>query len=788
MRKKYITATKLQKPASGFWRYAFLVAIFLQATSLSFAATEWRVSGLNMTSTSNSGVGISGSSYNGNSSKGLIFTAGQSGQVIDAIGIRLIGVSPFNQSSTLKLTIASVNQTTNALTGILATDTVTFTSPTGSDFATSKEYTFGPASLHHIALLNLTSGTKYAMTVWGATGNVVTLAIATPYQASVYTASQTAGFSFVGLETAGNAFTSYNYFLAVGKSSNAAATASVVTHVPCHGGSEGSVTVTVSGGATPYSYAWSTSPVRTTATISGLTAGAYTVTVTDATSLSLISSTTVTEPATLSANASVLTNVNCNGNSNGSVTVSVSGGTTAYSYSWSTSPLQTAATATGLAYGTYWVTVTDAHSCTATSSTSVTQPLTLSANASVVSNVNCYGNSTGSATVSASGGTAAYSYSWATSPVQTGATATGLSTGTYWVTVTDANSCKATASATVTQPSAALLANASVVNHVGCYGNSTGSVTATASGGTAAYSYTWSTSPMQTGPTASGLAYGTYWVTVTDAHSCTATASATVTQPATALSASAEVVNNPICYGAATGSATASGSGGTEPYSYTWLTSPVQTNATATGISAGIYWVTVTDAHSCIATSSVTLTQPAQWWPEVPTGETTPCQNSANLYTAVAGKTNYVWVISAGGSITAGGTSTDNTVTVLWNSAGAQSVGVKYTENTSPFCTAIAPGVVNVTVKDGSATVISGAGLVTQGQVVTYSTPYVAGNTYTWNASHGNPELCFPYRNCLTLTWDFPCGIINPGYVRVTETNTSTGCYTTVTKWITINP
>jgi surface protein len=84
--------------------------------------------------------------------------------------------------------------------------------------------------------------------------------------------------------------------------------------------------------------------------------------------------------------------------------------------------------------------------------------------------------------------------------------------------------------------------------------------------------------------------------------------------------------------------------------------------------------------------------------------------------------------------------------------------------------------------------ILTGNENVTQGQVVTYSTPYNPGNTYTWNASHGNPELCFPYRNCLTLTWDFPCGVINPGYVRVTETNTSTGCSTTVTKWITIAP
>ena len=82
--------------------------------------------------------------------------------------------------------------------------------------------------------------------------------------------------------------------------------------------------------------------------------------------------------------------------------------------------------------------------------------------------------------------------------------------------------------------------------------------------------------------------------------------------------------------------------------------------------------------------------------------------------------------------------------------------------------------------------ILTGNENVTQGQVVTYSTPYNPGNSYTWNASHGNPEICFPNRNCLTLTWDFPCGVINPGYVKVTETNLTTGCSTTATKWITI--
>jgi hypothetical protein len=108
---------------------------------------------------------------------------------------------------------------------------------------------------------------------------------------------------------------------------------------------------------------------------------------------------------------------------------------------------------------------------------------------------------------------------------------------------------------------------------------------------------------------------------------------------------------------------------------------------------------------------------------------------------------------------------------------------------TSPAgCVAVAPKVKNVMVNIAPTPILTGEANVTQSQVVTYSTTYNAGHTYSWNASHGNPELCFPYRNCLTLTWDFPCGIINPGYVRVTETNASTGCSTTVTKWITIAP
>jgi len=487
----------------------------------------------------------------------------------------------------------------------------------------------------------------------------------------------------------------------------------------------------------------------------------------------------VTVDPLLSATTSVVDNIQCTGGSNGSVTVSASGGTTAYTYTWSTSPVQTGTTATGLSAGTYWVTVTDANSCTATSSATVTQPSALLASASTVDNVSCNGGSNGSVTVSASGGTTAYTYTWSTSPVQNTQTAAGLTSGTYWVTVTDAHSCSATSSVTITQPSA-LSASASTVANVNCNGGLTGSVTVSASGGTTAYTYAWSTSPVQTVVTATGLSAGTYWVTVTDAHSCTAISSATLTQPVV-LSASASVSSNVTCYQGSNGSVTVSASGGTTAYTYAWSTIPVQTGTTATGLSAGTYWVTVTDAHSCSATSSATLSQPPEVSPGL-TGPATVCQNSTgNPYQTEPGMLNYLWTVSAGGTITAG-TGT-NSITVTWNSSGAQAVSVNYTSPAG--CTAGAPTVKNVTVNESPAPVISGPTTVTQGETATYSTPYVSGHTYHWSVVVGPFIYCDP--NCITVTWPHVCNLNLPYQVKVIETNTATGCSKTVTLPITIN-
>ncbi|WP_111308290.1 gliding motility-associated C-terminal domain-containing protein [Confluentibacter sediminis] len=290
------------------------------------------------------------------------------------------------------------------------------------------------------------------------------------------------------------------------------------------------------------------------------------------------------------------TDVTCNGESSGAAAVNVTDGTAPYTYLWDNGA--TTALITGLSAGTYKVTVTDAIGCTATVSATITEPTALVAS-SVDANVSCNGESNGSATASATGGTAPYTYLWDNGA--TTASITGLSAGTYKVTVTDDNGCTATASATITEPTI-LVASSIVDANVSCNGESNGSATASATGGTAPYTYSWDNGA--TTASIMGLSGGTYKVTVTDDNGCTAISSVTITEPTTALVASSVVNANVSCSGS-DGSATASATGGTAPYTYSWDNDA--TTATITEVEAGTYICTIMDANGCTQTTSVEI-------------------------------------------------------------------------------------------------------------------------------------------------------------------------------------
>ncbi|WP_161499411.1 SprB repeat-containing protein, partial [Flavipsychrobacter stenotrophus] len=498
---------------------------------------------------------------------------------------------------------------------------------------------------------------------------------------------------------------------------------SAVTNVSCNGLSNGAATVSASGGTPGYTYGWA--PIGgTAATATGLSAGTYTVTITDANSCTKNQTVTIAQPLVLTSSVSAVTNVSCNGLSNGAATVSASGGTPGYTYGWAPSG-GTAATATGLAAGTYTCTITDANSCTKTQTVTVSQPLVLTSSVSAVTNVSCNGLSNGAATVSASGGTPGYTYGWAPSG-GTAATATSLAAGTYTCTITDANSCTKTQTVTISQP-LVLTSSVSAITNVSCNGLSNGAATISASGGTPGYTYGWAPSG-GTAATATGLAAGTYTVTITDANSCGKTQTVTISQPLV-LASSVSAQTNVSCNGLSNAAATVAASGGTPSYSFSWAPSG-GTAATATGLAAGTYTVTITDANSCTKNQVVTISQPAVLTASISATTNVSCNGGSNGAATVAagGGTaaySYSWFPSGGTAATATGlTMGSYTVAVTDANSCATTATVSITEPI--VLTASISATTNVSCNsgsNGSATVTAGGGTGTY--------------TYIWTPSGG---------------------------------------------------
>jgi gliding motility-associated-like protein len=270
---------------------------------------------------------------------------------------------------------------------------------------------------------------------------------------------------------------------------------------------------------------------------------------------------------------------------------------------------------------------------------------TITVNTTAQTNVACFGQSTGSATLAASGGAASYTYTWTPGNLN-GANQNALGAGTYTVNVVDGNNCPGTTSVTITQPATAVTVTTTATN-TDC-GASTGTATANPSGGTPGYTYSWSPSG-GTGATASNLAAGNYTVTVTDQNGCQATASATVgtlNGPSISVASSDDV----SCNGSSDGAATVSGTGGTGALTYTWTPGNLS-GATQSNLSAGTYTITVSDAAGCTSSTTVTIGQPTA----ISVTETiTPagCGSAdGSVSTAVNGGTGpYTYSWSPGGS------------------------------------------------------------------------------------------------------------------------------------------
>lgn len=413
----------------------------------------------------------------------------------------------------------------------------------------------------------------------------------------------------------------------------------------------------------------------------------------------------------------------CN-NTNGTAWVdTIMNGSGPYFYNWNTGA--TNDTITGLGAGSYTCTIIDS-SCPAETTlvvVNINSAAGFSVTPTTTSNV-CFGGSSGAASLSLSGGSSPYTYSWNPSG-QTSSAVSGLLAGNYTVTITDASGCSGTQTLSITQPAAI---STTVNSTAASCGGNNGTATVSASGGTGSFTYMWNPSG-GAAALASGLAGGNYSVAVTDANGCSTSASVTVTL-STGLSAS--VTSTSASCGGNSGTASVSSSSGTPPYTYTW--SNGQTAQTASNLSSGIYSVLISDASGCTSSNSVTVAASGSITATA-TSSTICAGQSATL--SASGGTVYSW--SNGG--------TNNSIIVSPASTTIYTVIVSSGTCTDTVTTAVfvGPGPTaaawsNVTITAGSSATLSASG----------------GGFYVWSTGEStgvitvNPVATTVY--CVTVT------------------------------------
>lgn len=392
------------------------------------------------------------------------------------------------------------------------------------------------------------------------------------------------------------------------------------TNPLCFGAANGTITATISGGTGGYSYFWSPGGA-TTSGITGLAAGSYMLQVTDGNGCIAVTNITLTNPAAITASITS-TNVTCNGLCNGTATVGISAGTGTITYLWSDVNAQATPTATALCAGTYTVNVIDVIGCSTTAIASITGPASLTGNITASGNVSCYGACDGYAQAAVTGGSAPFSFLW--NPGGTaGSSVNNLCAGSYTLTVMDVNGCTATTTKVITQPNPFVTAISNT--NVTCYGACDAQATAIYTGGTGPYTFVWTPS-LQTTPTASALCAGNQNLQITDSHGCAAVNFVMITEP-TLLAVSTST--NSDC-GTANGTACSQVIGGFPPFVYSWNDPATQTTSCASGLSAGVYTISITDNHGCNVTKVASVNDNDAPVVTIPTSTDITCNGAGN--------------------------------------------------------------------------------------------------------------------------------------------------------------
>lgn len=530
------------------------------------------------------------------------------------------------------------------------------------------------------------------------------------------------------------------------------------TNVLCNGNATGSATITGSGGVGPYTFSWA--PSASNATIgnsntgTNLTAQTYNVIVIDANGCSTSQAITITEPAPFVASATAAIG-SCN-QANGAVIVSTTGGVGAPTYLW-TPGNYTTATVTNLAAGTYNVVATDANGCTSQSSATIA-PTANMTSTYTSTDLLCYQDNSGTASVTVAGNTGVVTYVW-TPSVSTTNSATGLAAGTYIVDATDPNGCSTSDTITITEPPQ-LTATVGGFN-VSCFGVCDGQIVVIPTGGTGSYTFLWNNACNQ--PSCNSICAGSYNVTVTDQNGCTTAGSTTVTEPPQIVITTS--FDTAHC-GQTDGAAYANATGGTGVLAYNWIPSNTA-GPSLPNVGGGPQTVVISDGNGCADTVTVNVF------------------NQAGVVATMGLPVSVSCFGGNDGSVTATYAGGNGPYTYNWNTTPAQ---------TTPNATGLTAGAYMVIATDADGCTSSANVVITEPPVLSLlatSTPATVclGQPVTLNVAitGGTPTY--------TAAW-------NPGALIGTTQNiipTISGCYTvavtdmngcidTTSTCVTVNP
>jgi len=359
--------------------------------------------------------------------------------------------------------------------------------------------------------------------------------------------------------------------------------------------SNGSINLTVTGGALPFTYMWSNGAI--TQDLNGLSMGTYSCSIKDANNCVFNTNNISINnlSGTLAFSNTIITNENC-GDGTGSINVSVTGGVSPISYSWSNGA--TTQDLSGLHAGNYTLTATGANGCSATRVfTVINQTGSFQYNGQVVSPEVC-GNAMGSISISYTGGTLPISFLW-----NNGLTSQNLSnliSGSYSVQITDANGCLISSqNINVTNTSGNLLVTAPVIVNEVC-NNLSGSIEITTTGGSGNYTYLWNNGA--TTEDLTGLSAGTYTCMVRDDNNCAYPVSATIINSSGTLAVTISNVTNAVCGNLGSINITTTGA---LPISYLWSNN--SSTEDISNLTSGSYSCTISDALGCVISYSTSI-------------------------------------------------------------------------------------------------------------------------------------------------------------------------------------